>query len=126
MITGSIMFGRVEAGEMVLTPGSTASGMLNLIRSCSVGLILSLASWMAALSVHWLPVAVGFTSQTVLERLASGVSAVRLTVKVLTARACGASKPTIASSAARRAMLTINTIVFSPHITLLAGFLSMS
>src|SRR5215211_4971970 len=126
MVTGSIMDGRVEVGEMVLTPGSTESGMLKLIRSVSVGLRLSLASWMAALSVHWLPDAVGFTSQTVLERLASGVSAVRLTVKVLTARACGASKPTIARSAARRAMPTTTTVFFYPHTSLLASFLSIS
>lgn len=99
MITGSLMVGSSEPGEMVLTPGSIESGMLKLIRSVSVGLRLSLASWMAALSVHWLPDAVGFTSQTELERLASGVSAVRLTVKVLTARADGASKPTITSAA---------------------------
>src|SRR5215217_7768783 len=118
MITGSIMSGSFVPGEMVLTPGSTESGMLKLIRSVSVGLLLSFASWMAALSVHWLPVAVGFTSQTALARLASGVSAVRLTLKVLTARACGASKPTI-TSAARRAIATINTVVLSPHITLL-------
>src|SRR5215211_4468121 len=125
MITGSSMDGRIEPGEMVLTPGSIESGMLKLIRSVSVGLLLALACWMAALSVHWLPDTVGFTSQTPLVRLASGVSAVRLTVKVLTARACGASKPTI-TSAPRRAMATIHTANVPSHISLKATFLNIS
>src|SRR5829696_5858904 len=85
MVTCSVMTGRAEAGVMVFTP--VVPGMANLMVSAPKA---ALACWMAALSVHCLPVAVGFTSQAALERLASGVSAVRLTVKVVAAWAEGA------------------------------------
>src|SRR5215213_751012 len=78
------MVGRTVVGEMVFTP---VPGMANLMVSAPA---VALACWMAALSVHCLPDAAGFTSQATLERLASGVSAVRLTVKVVAASAGGA------------------------------------
>src|SRR5215203_1424161 len=121
MVTGPFIVGKAEAGEIVATP---LVGMLKLMVSAKSS-VRWLASWMAALSVHWLSGAVGFTSQTASERFASGVSAVRLTVKVLTARACGASKPTI-RSATITARTTTNTVALPTHISLLAGFLSIS
>src|SRR5215203_2442902 len=132
MNTGSVMGGRaVLAGEMVqilvvaLQLGSLLLGMLKLIWSTSLGLLSALACWIAALRVHCSPVVEGSMSQRPSSGEKSSASLVRSTVKVLTARACGASKPTI-TSAARRAMPTINTVVLSPHISLLAGFLSIS
>src|SRR5918997_6085080 len=50
MVTGSVIVGRAEAGEMVCGP---APGMLKLMRSTTVAsLLLALVSWMAALKVH--------------------------------------------------------------------------
>src|SRR5215203_3651085 len=131
MNTGSVMGGRaVLAGEMVqilvvaLQLGSLLLGMLKLIWSTSTGLLLALACWIAALRVHCSPVVEGSMSQRPSSGEKSSASLVRSTVKMLTARACGASKPTI-TSAARRAMPTINAVVLSPHISLLAAFLSI-
>src|SRR5215212_3759789 len=70
---------------MIFTP--VVPGIANLMVSAPA---VALACWMAALSVHCLPDAVVFTSQAALERLASGVSAVRFTVKVVAASADGA------------------------------------
>jgi hypothetical protein len=50
MVTASVMVGSAEAGELFFT--AAALTMLNLIWSSPR---VSLASWMAALKVHWLP-----------------------------------------------------------------------
>src|SRR3990170_4758748 len=76
MVTASVMSGSGRAGEMVFTEAVLL--MLNLIRSAP-GVLL--ASWMAALKVHWLPL-VRDTSHTLLFMFLSPASPVRLTVKV--------------------------------------------
>jgi hypothetical protein len=76
MVTGLVIMGSSEAGEMDLTP---VPGMLNVIVSAPV---VSFDSWIAALKVHWLPAVEASTSHTALARLASGLSPVRFTVNV--------------------------------------------
>src|SRR5215203_7064018 len=106
MVTGPFIVGKAEAGEMVATP---LVGMLKLMVSAKSS-VRWLASWMAALSVHWLSDAVGFTSQTASERFASGVSAVRLTVKIVAA--CAAE---LAASIRYAAIPAATTIKHAPR-----------
>src|SRR5215212_1806241 len=71
MVNGSYMFGSPEVGEMVCGP---SPGMANLMTSTVGALLLALVSCMASLSVQVLRVPSG---------VASPVSAVELTVKVV-------------------------------------------
>src|SRR5215203_6721023 len=98
-----------ELTWMVFTP---VPGMANLMVSAPA---VALACWMAALSVHCLPNAEGFTSQATLERLASGVSDVRLTVKVLAAWADEAGMRLRAAIIAATRKPAANIFVLSLH-----------
>jgi hypothetical protein len=81
MVTASSMTGSAEAGEMVLTEEPLP--MLNLMVSAPA---VSLASYMAALKVHWLPF-LEEVSHLELARSLSAASPVLLTVKVVAAPA---------------------------------------
>src|SRR5215204_1340909 len=88
MVTGPFIVGKAEAGEMVATP---LVGMLKLMVSAKSS-VRWLASWMAALSVHWLS------------------DAVRLTVKIVAA--CAAE---LAASIRYAAIPAATTIKHAPR-----------
>jgi hypothetical protein len=96
MVTGWMISGSSDVGEMVLT-SPAGPPIANLMMSAPA---VSLASWIAALKVHWDRGRLRFVSHTLSARFASGSSLVRLTVKVVSADAGLAASRLAATSAA--------------------------